>query len=135
MKKYEFLEHKADLKIRAFGKTKEELFLNMLLGMEESLKPAQKEKKEIIRKIKIKSLDLTALLVDFLNEALYLNQIRKEIYFKAGFSKFSGTELEVDFIGKEVENFGEDIKAATYNDLNIRQNEDGYWEAIVVFDI
>jgi len=135
MKKYEFLEHKADLKIRAFGKTKEELFLNMLLGMEESLKPAQKEKKEIIRKIKIKSLDLTALLVDFLNEALYLNQIRKEIYFKAGFSKFSDTELEGEFIGKEVENFGEDIKAATYNDLNIRQNEDGYWEAIVVFDI
>ena len=33
MKNYEILEHKADLKIRAFGKTKEELFLNMLLGM------------------------------------------------------------------------------------------------------
>ncbi len=37
--KYEILEHKADLKIRAFGKTKEELFLNMLLGMAESQKP------------------------------------------------------------------------------------------------
>ena len=30
MKKFEILEHKADLKIRAFGKTKEELFQNML---------------------------------------------------------------------------------------------------------
>ncbi|PIR90405.1 hypothetical protein COU04_00035, partial [bacterium (Candidatus Gribaldobacteria) CG10_big_fil_rev_8_21_14_0_10_33_41] len=36
-KKYEILEHKADLKIRAFGKTKQELFLNMLLGMTSGL--------------------------------------------------------------------------------------------------
>ena len=33
MKKFEILEHKADLKIRAFGKTKEELFENAMAGM------------------------------------------------------------------------------------------------------
>jgi SHS2 domain-containing protein len=33
MKKFEILEHKADLKIRVFGKTKEELFENAMLGM------------------------------------------------------------------------------------------------------
>jgi len=37
MKKYEILEHRADLKIRVFGKTKKELFKNALLGMTNSL--------------------------------------------------------------------------------------------------
>ena len=66
--KYEILDHKADLKIRAFGKTKEELFLNMLLGMTESQKPEIKGEEKIIRQIKVKSLDSLALLVDFLSE-------------------------------------------------------------------
>ena len=44
MKPYEILEHPADLKIRAFGKTKEELFLNMLKGMTDSLKPEMDER-------------------------------------------------------------------------------------------
>ena len=39
MKKYEILEHPADLKIRAFGKDKKELFWNMLNGLQDSLKP------------------------------------------------------------------------------------------------
>jgi SHS2 domain-containing protein len=43
MKRFEILEHKADLKIRAFGKTKEELFLNMMIGMTESQKPEIEE--------------------------------------------------------------------------------------------
>lgn len=31
--KYEILEHKADLKIRAFGEDLKELFLNVMVGM------------------------------------------------------------------------------------------------------
>ena len=33
MKGFETLEHPADLKIRAFGKNKKELFLNTMVGM------------------------------------------------------------------------------------------------------
>ena len=80
MKKFEILEHKADLKIRAFGKTKEELFLNMLLGMSESMNPEIEAGTRVKREIKIESLDLPALLVDFLSEALYQSQTNKEVY-------------------------------------------------------
>jgi len=97
MKRYEFLEHKADLKIKVKGSSKEELFLNALLGMEEGLRPETKEtKEEIKREIKIKSIDLPALLVDFLNEALYLIQVHKEIYNKIKFVKFSDNEGKED---------------------------------------
>ena len=140
--KYEILEHKADLKIKAFGKTKEELFQNALFAMAECMKPEIK-KTEGKRKIKIKSPDLPALLVDFLSEVLYLSQVNKEIYNEVKFKKFSDTpsagsgqaELEAELLGQKVERFGEDIKAVTYHSLNVRQKEDGSWEATVLFDI
>ena len=135
MKKYEILEHKADLKIRAFGKDKKELFSNMLLAMAESQKPEIKGKQKNKRQIKIKSLDLAALLVDYLSEALYLSQVNKEIYFDINFKKFSNTEIEGELIGQKVVRFGEDIKAVTYHSLDIHQKKDKTWEAIVLFDI
>ena len=134
MRKFEILEHKADLKIRAFGKTKEELFLNILKGMMESMKPEGLETGEK-RKIEIKSLDLKSLLVDFLSEALYLSQVNKEVYFEAKFKKFTDSELEGELIGQKVESFGEDIKAVTYHSLDIHQEKDGTWQATVLFDI
>lgn len=135
MKKFEILEHKADLKIRAFGKIKAELFLNMLLGMIESQKPEIKENQKIKREIKIKSLDTETLLVDFLSEVLYLTQVNREIYNDIKFTKFTDTELEGELIGQKIERFGEDIKGATYHDLDIDQKENGVWEATVLFDV
>lgn len=38
MEEFEILEHKADLKIKAFGKTRKEIFLNMLAVMESGLR-------------------------------------------------------------------------------------------------
>lgn len=135
MEKYKILEHISDLKIRAFGKTKEELFLNALLGMTESLKADVKSDEKIIRQIKINSLDSSALLVDFLSEALYLIQVNKEIYNNVRFKKFTNTEIEAELFGKKVERFGEDIKAVTYHNLDIHQRVDGTWETAVLFDI
>ena len=135
MKKYEVLEHRADLKIRAFGKDKGELFLNMLLGMTENQRAEIKSETKIKRNIKIESLDLKALLVDFLSEALYLGQVNKEVYLDANFTKFTDIEIEGKLIGQKVERFGEDIKAVTYHDLDIHQRKDATWEATVLFDI
>ena len=135
MEKFEILEHKADLKIRVWGKTKEELFANALLAMSESQKPEIKNQQKIKREIKIKSLDLPALLVDFLSEALYLSQTNKEVYFKASFEKFTNSEIRGELIGQLVERFGEDIKAVTHHNLEIKRNLSGSWKAIVLFDI
>jgi SHS2 domain-containing protein len=132
-KKYEILEHKADLKIKAFGRTKEELFLNMLKAMSDSQNPEFLEK-EIKRQIEIKALDLPALLVDFLNEALYLSQANDESYFNVSFKDFSDNEIKADLIGKKIRRFGEDIKAVTYHDVSVKQKNDA-WEAIILFDI
>jgi len=135
MKKFEILEHKADLRIKAFGKNKKELFLNLLQGMSKNQRPKIESKEEIKRKIKVKSLDLEALLVDFLSEVLYLSQVHKETYREIEFTNFTDKEIQGELIGRKVEKFGEDIKAVTYHDLDIRQGKDGTWQTTVLFDI
>ncbi|HUW72175.1 MAG TPA: archease [Candidatus Humimicrobiaceae bacterium] len=135
MKKYKILEHKADLKIRAFGENKKELFLNMLSAMAKSQKPEIKITKKVKRKIKINSPDLSALLVDFLNEALYLSQVNKEVYSSVIFKKITDRKVEGELTGQKLERFGEDIKAVTYHNLDIHQLSNGGWEANVLFDI
>ena len=134
MKKFEILEHKADLKIRALGKTKEELFENMMVGMFESARYEGKGK-EIKREIKVSSQDFLSLLVDFLSEILYLVETRKEVYQKVDFKKFTDNEIEATLIGKKLKRMGIHIKAVTYYDLDVRQKKDGIWEATVLFDI
>lgn len=136
MKKFELLEHRADLKIKVRGASKEEIFLNALLGMEEGLRPETEEtKEEIKREIRIKSIDLQTLLVDFLSEVLYLIQVKKEVYHDIEFKKFTDTEIEARLLGQKARRFGEDIKAVTYHQLDFHQRKDGTWEATVLFDV
>lgn len=134
MKKYEILEHKADLKIGVFGEDKKELFRNALIAMSSALR-AKTKSLGPGRDIKIKSLNLETLLVDFLSEVLYLIQVNKEIYANIKFKKFSDTEIKGRLSGQKVERFGEDIKGVTYHDLGIHQKKDGTWQATILFDI
>jgi len=135
MKKFEILEHKADLKVRAYGKNQEEVFLNMMLGMMEVMGPeTRKPEEKIVRTVKIKSSDLSSLLVDFLNEALYQTQVNKETYIGVNFQELTEKELKVTITGKKVERFEEDVKAATYNNLEVKK-ENGGWQATVLFDV
>lgn len=96
-KGYKILGHPSDVRVQAFGKTCEELFLNAMKGMNAVLKPQIKSPRSKVKnKIKVKSVDLNALLVDFLSEVLYQIQAKKEIYNNIKFTKFSDTELEAE---------------------------------------
>lgn len=142
--KYQNLEHTADLKIRAFGKDKEELFANMALGMFENIVDSKDIEKDqpVKRKIKVKSGDLPSLLVDFLSELVTLSDINNEVYLnyelrimsrEAGASG-GNYELVGIATGYKVKRLKLEIKAVTYNDLKIEE-KNGKWIAEVVFDI
>jgi len=134
MEKFEILPHTADLKIRVFGSSQEELFLNALLGMSESMR-AEELGEKTEREIEVASPDLAVLLVDFLSETLYFSQVYREVYSSASFSEFSDKQIKGRLIGHKVKNFGEDIKAVTFHNLKIQQRDSGIWEAVVLFDI
>jgi len=139
--KYKILEHKADLKIKVFGKTKEELFENAMVGMFEAAKYEMTKRlttKRLTTKrltIKIKSIDLPSLLVDFLSEVLYLAETKKLVFEKVEFKKFTENEIEAKLTGNQLKRMGVHIKGVTYHELDIRQKKDGTWQATILFDI
>ena len=129
-KKFEILPHTADVRVKVFGETYEELFKNALLAMAEILKNNLSQIKNPAKaKINIQSPDINSLLVDFLSEVLYQSQMNKVIYSDAIFSKFSDfstsskqAELQAEIRGNKVDSFDEDIKAVTYHELEIKKS-------------
>ncbi|MBI2012846.1 MAG: archease [Candidatus Colwellbacteria bacterium] len=137
---YEIIDHTADIKIRVRGNTLQNLFLEAATAMTELMKPLQiPDRHEYVktpeRKIIVEAPDTTALLIDFLSEVLALSQTNKEIYNRMTFSHFSPTKVEAVLGEVRVEKFDEDIKAVTYHEADVRQNEKGEWETMIVFDI
>lgn len=143
-KKFEILEHTADIKIRIFGESLEELFENALFAMAgiqdtkiQGYKDTNKfqiPNSKINRLVKVKSIDKEALLVDFLGEVLSLSDINDEIYPECDIIKLSDKEIEAEVKGLKVDQFDEDIKAVTYHGVKVEKTGDG-WMAEVVFDI
>lgn len=144
MKRFTILPHTADVRLKVFGKTKEELFENALLAMAEILqiKNSKFKGQNYKSKIKIQSIDLNSLLADFLSEVLYQSQINQVVYADVKFSKFLDSsavlgqaELEAEIFGNRVGHFKEEIKAVTYHELEIKKSPEGFFETTVVFDV
>ncbi|MCD6094646.1 archease [bacterium] len=139
MKKYEVLDHISDLKIKVFGRNLKELFTNAMIAMFKAAryKPwdNSQERKKIKRKLKISSIDLPFLLVDFLSEVLYLSEAHQEVYYQIQFKEMTNREVEATLIGQRLERKGVVIKGVTYHNLNVCLNKDKMWEATILFDI
>lgn len=140
------LEHTADLKIKVFGKTLEELFINALKGMFQSLKPKAtgcSYKNNLLicpalpkkHTITLTSPDHESLLVDFLSEALYLSDSLNEAYLDANIINLTENQIQAKIFGIAIQGFENvEIKAVTYHDLEIKHHE-GLWQTDIVFDI
>ena len=63
--KFEFLDHTADIKIRAYGKTQEEAFENLVLAISEYLSKEQKIKPKKAKTIEVRGSDKENLLYKF----------------------------------------------------------------------
>lgn len=134
MEKYEILEHTADLKIRACGKTKEELLGNLAFGLFSEINhDLSEDDSEVEKRIIVKAVDEQAMFVDFFNELLALSDINDEIYGKYDL-KIDNSTVTGKMWGRKVFQNDLDVKACTYNDLKIEKTKDG-WMAEVVFDI
>lgn len=125
MKKFEFLEHTADAKFRAFGSCLEEQFKNAALAMFSIITDTKKIKPEIEKTIEVEGSDQKALLYNWLEEILYLmdaeqfmlNDIKKLKIEKK--DKFKLTAQIVGSKFKEEYELSGGIKAVTYNEMEI----------------
>jgi len=138
MSPYEILSLTTDLKIKATGETKELVFSEMLRGVFESADPefdfVKKEAEKVTREVEIKSANLTNMLVEFLNEAIYFSDEENVAYMVAEFKKLTDTELKAVIFGQKVRKFHKKIKVASYRGAKIEE-KDGEWEAIIKFEV
>jgi len=134
MKKFEFLEHPADIKIRSYGKDLPELFINSALGMMtflyENVNSIQTTQEETIE---VEAEDLESLLVNWLSELLCDSDTHHRCFIKFKILFFSNTKLIAKAeVGNAIAQ--DDIKAVTYHDLKIIKEDNG-WNATVIYDI
>ena len=135
MKKYEFFEHTADVKFRAYGKTTEECFSNAVIALTSVMFNPDKIEEKITKSISIKGNDLKSLLYNFLEELLYLIDTESFIIHKVTGIKIGEMNkkhiltatLVGDKIGDKYHNIGS-VKAVTYEEMEIKE---GYVQVIL----
>lgn len=145
-KDFEQVPHTADIKIRVFGATVKDLFRHALMGMFQVVRPiapsCTRSGDRLIcptlpeqRTIEVSSIDTSALLVDFLSEALYLSDIYNEAYLDAVIHELDEKNIRATIYGVKITGFQVvELKAVTYHDLRV-ERVNGTWQADIVFDI
>ena len=137
MKKFEFLEHTADIKFKAFGKTISALFENCALAFSNYISRGEKIKRTITKKINIFSeKDKESLLYNFLENLITLLDTDNFIVSKAKI-KIKNNNLQAILKGHSAGRYiGLDhVKAVTYAEMYVKQKKDKTWEAQVVLDV
>ncbi len=138
MNGYEVFEHTADIGVRIKGSSREELFKNAGLALFRISSRKQftvdKTRRDIT--VKLNADDLEELFVGWLNELLSLSAAKGLIFHNIKINKLTDNSLEAVAVGSPVANYkvNTEIKAATYHELRIIQDESG-WQAEVILDV
>lgn len=121
--RFKFLEHTADVKFQAFGKTMEEAFVNSALALKEVICGKLKIKQVKIKKIKVKGRNNGQLLLNFLEEFLFLLDSQNFLLSKIKKIKITYGKLEAEVLGDRAKNYDliGSVKAITYNQMFVKK--------------
>ncbi|MGD9153157.1 MAG: archease [Gammaproteobacteria bacterium] len=133
MKKYEYLEHPADLKVRAFGKTLPKLFINAACAITNFLYEVEETQVTKTEKVQVEANNLEDLFINWLTEILYLSDTNHLACVNFEIESFDEKRLVID-VGMISAAAKDDIKAITYSELRVKKNND-IWEAVFVCDL
>jgi SHS2 domain-containing protein len=136
-KKFEIFDHTADAGIIAYGDDLKEAFENAALGMFSLITDVAGIEHNQTRKIDIDSSDRDSLLIDWLNELIYLFDVENMIFSKFDIIRLDDNALSAVVYGEKVNlsrhEIRTGIKAATYHMLKIDKND--LFRVQVIFDI
>lgn len=137
---HEILEHSADEKFRATGKTLEEAFSEAVKAFGEIV-GSDPEAGEYSHKVEVESENTEALLFDFLDRLIFLQDTEsvavchsEELSIEEENQEIYRLKAEISVDPIDHEQSFQDIKAPTYNEMKI-DYEDGEWIVEAVLDI
>ena len=132
--RYKPLDHPSDVGIIAFGKDKKEVFENAAYGMFSLMADLDRVENKETFQIKVAGDNTDSLLINWLNELIFYEDSKKVLFKEFKIKKITGKRLEAKASGEKINMdkhfIYRPIKAATYNQLQISQNQ-----ARIVFDV
>ena len=138
MKKYEQIEHTADIGIRAYGGDLKELFTNAARGMLEIAFDLDTVEEQNEARLKITGIDTEELLVNWLHELLYLFEVKHLVPKRVHIAELAAGKLTAKVYGQKFDpnhhTVRQEIKAVAYHQLKIEKKDHTYTVQII-FDI
>ena len=131
---FEEIDHTANRAFRVQGRNFAELLENAARAMSSMDRLGLSGDALVVRTIKAEGIDRETLLVNWLNEILYLEQTHGEVYDRFQILESSNLHLHARLDGRQAGGWVSHIKAATFHDLAIKPTPEGL-EATIVFDV
>ena len=136
-KEFELIDHTADVGIIAHGASINQAFANAARGLFSIITDLDDIREALHRDIEVTAPDQESLLVEWLNELIYLFDTENIIFNKFDITHLTNTQLKARIYGEKVDSSRHElktgVKAATYHMLKVKKNN-GY-QAQVLFDI
>ena len=136
-KEFEIIDHTADIGIIAYGVDIRQAFANAARGLFSIITEPEDIQEVLYRDIKISATDQESLLVQWLNELIYLFDTENILFKRFDIVQLSHTRLEARCYGEKVDRAKHElktgVKAATYHMLKV--DKDDGCKVQVLFDI
>ena len=135
---YDYFEVAADVGVKAWGSTLPEAYAQAGLGVFALIvDPASVEARQS-REVSAQGESQEALLVNWLNECLYVHEIEGFVVRRIEFPVFEAERVHSLLWGEDLDparhRLGTVVKAATFHQLRIGRGQ-GEWEIYVILDI
>jgi SHS2 domain-containing protein len=133
------MEHTADFGVLAKGDTLADVFVQAALGMFSFIlaEPEKVQEREV-REVEVTAPDREVLLVNWLNELVYLLEVEGMLFRRFEIVEMDGRHLRARCYGEKIDparhRLKIGVKSATYHMLQVRKRKDG-WHARVILDI
>ncbi|MFH2013020.1 MAG: archease [Pseudomonadota bacterium] len=138
MKRYELIDHTADLGIEVYGRNLKELFQNAGYALFEIICDISNVTESIQKKVYVDGEDLEQLMVVWLGELLYLHDTERLLFKRFDIEEIEERRMAATVYGEEFKeghhNIKTEVKAVTYHQIQVRK-EDDIWKARVIFDL
>jgi len=128
------VEHTADRAFAVRGRDLAELFAHAAQALGVIQGQAAETQETVDREVEVSGVDRETLLVNWLNEILYLEDVHQESYSRFQVAAISETFLRACLHGRPNASSRRTIKAVTFHGLKIEQLTEG-WEATLVVDV
>ena len=138
-KDFEVINHTADIGVVAYGANLSQAFTNAARALFSLITEPESVEETLSWDIELEAPDEESLLVEWLNELIYLFDTEHILFRRFEIRELGGGWLRAWGYGERVNSSRHQlktgIKAATYHMLSVSQDEDGVYRVKVIFDI